>query len=93
MWILSGRLENARMIHEGLLDKLKVVTESTLSAEERAARLDQLLQEEEAVQTEIETELKRLRDMQFRKTEELHEARTEQRNTEAEIGVCIFSHD
>lgn len=79
------KLERARQVHEALMEKLKLVMESTLSAEERAARMEALLQDEEAKQREIEVELKRLRELHFRKTQELHESRTAERNTEAEI--------
>lgn len=79
------RLENAKITHEALVEKLKFATESTLSAEERAARMDEMMQEEEKRQFEIETELKRLRDLQFRKTQELHDSQTKERNMEAEI--------
>ena len=61
--------------------------ESTLSAEERAARMDELLEAEEQQQQEIEAELKRLRDAQFKKTQQLHESQTQERNTDAEIQV------
>ena len=61
------------MNHEMLIEKLKIVTESQLSAEERAARYEELMQEEEKRQRDIEVEVKRLRDLMFRKTQELHE--------------------
>ena len=76
-------------MHEALIEKLKIATESTLSAEERAARMDELMQDEEKHQHEIDQELKRLRDLQFRKTQELYESRTSERNVEAEIQVCL----
>ena len=62
-----------------------MATESTLSAEERVAQMDEILEDEQIVREDIETELKRLRDLQFRKTQDLHQARTQERNTEAEI--------
>ncbi len=77
-------------MHEMLIEKLKVATESSLSAEERAARMDEIMSEEELRQKDIETELKRLRDLMFRKTQELHKTRTDERNTEAEIQVRIL---
>ena len=86
---LTTRLEQARMNHEMLIEKLKIVTESQLSAEERAARYEELMQEEEKRQSEIEVEVKRLRDLMFRKTQELHETKTKERNTEAEIQVAM----
>ncbi|KAJ8309699.1 hypothetical protein KUTeg_011564, partial [Tegillarca granosa] len=77
--------EMAKDLRETLVEKLKIATESTLSAEERAARMDEMLQEEERNQQEIDTQLKYLRDLQFRKTEELHQAKAKERNIEAEI--------
>ena len=81
------RLENAKQAREALVERLKFATESTLSAEERAAQMDEMMAKEEHIQSELETELKRLRDLQFRTTQELHRAHTEERNTEAEIQV------
>ena len=72
-------------MNETLYEKFQVVLESELSAEERAARMDELLAEEQAFQNEIDQELKRLRDLQFRKTQELHDARREEKDTDAEI--------
>jgi len=74
-------------LHEALNEKLKQVSESALSAEEQASRMDELLQQEEVHQKELDVELKRLRELHFRKTQELYQARTEERNTEAEIQV------
>ena len=74
-------------MHEALVEKLKVAMESTLSAEERATRMDELLAEEEKRQVEMDQEIKRLRELQFKKTQELHEARRKERETEAEIQV------
>ena len=67
------------------MDKLKVATESKLSAEERAARMDELMEEEEKRQLEIEYELKRLRELQFKKAQDLHNARTKEKDSEAQI--------
>lgn len=79
------KLQQAKELRETLIEKLKIATESTLSAEERAARMDEMLQEEEKRQHAIDAELKHLRDLQFRKTEELHTCKVTERNTEAEI--------
>jgi hypothetical protein len=69
------------------VDKLKTATESSLTAEERAARMDEHLVAEEGRQKEIDAQLKILRDMQFRKTEELHAGKVQERNIEAGIQV------
>lgn len=83
-------MQQAKELRETLIEKLKIATESTLSAEERAARMDEMLQEEEKRQHAIDAELKHLRDLQFRKTEELHTCKVTERNTEAEIQVCTL---
>ena len=90
MVYLYSRLEQARINHEMLIEKLKVVTESQLSAEERASRYEQLMQEEEKHQREIEVEVKTLRNLLFRKTQELHETKTTERNNDAEIQVNYY---
>ncbi|KAK2144272.1 hypothetical protein LSH36_772g01071 [Paralvinella palmiformis] len=81
----QDKLSQAKQLHEALNEKLKQVSESALSAEEQASRMDELLQQEEVHQKELDVELKRLRELHFRKTQELYQARTEERNTEAEI--------
>jgi len=79
------KLNHAKQVHEALIEKLKQASEGTLSAEERANRMEEILIEEEIQQKELDVELKRLRDLLFKKTQELYQARTEERNTEAEI--------
>lgn len=71
------------------MDKLKIATESTLSAEERAARMDEMLADEDKQQNEIDHLLKNLRELQFRRSQELHENKIKERNMEAEIQVSI----
>lgn len=79
------RLSHAKAVHEQLIEKLKLVTESQLSAEERAARMDEILGEEERRQKEMQRELTRLRELQFTKTNDLHAAKVKERNTDAQI--------
>ena len=74
-------------MRETLVEKLKIATESNLSAEERAARMDELLDDEEKRQKDIDQDLKYLRDLQFKKMQELHENQMKERNNEAEITV------
>ena len=47
--------------------------------------MDEMLEDEDARQKEIDQELKYLRDIQFKKMQELHETKTKERNNEAEI--------
>ena len=70
-----------------LEEKLQLAFDSSLTAEERAHRMEEMLSEEERQQREIETELKNLRDMQFKKSQELHDYRVNEKNIEAEIQV------
>ena len=69
------------------MEKLKLVEETTLSAEENAARMDEMMAAEEAAQGALAEEMRRLRDIQFKKTQELHNVRTEEKNCIAEIQV------
>ena len=82
-------MKQAKDLRETLVEKLKIATESTLSAEERAARMDELLEDEDKRQKEIDYQLKYLRDMQFKKIQELHDNKVQERNTEAEIQVNV----
>ncbi|NWY66147.1 CCD39 protein, partial [Erithacus rubecula] len=54
-----------------LSDKLKLAIEETLSADEKALRLEEILKEEEKSVEEKETELRQLKDLFFKKNQEL----------------------
>ncbi|XP_070537855.1 coiled-coil domain-containing protein 39-like [Ptychodera flava] len=79
------KLNSAKNLREDLHEKLKMTTEAKLSAEEKALMMDKLLQDEEYNQKQIDTELKRLRELQFRKTQELFQSKMLEKNTNAEI--------
>jgi hypothetical protein len=79
------RLKLAQEIRERLIEKMKMATDGELSAEERAAAMEEILLEEEKIQKEIDTDLKRLHDIQFRKTQDLYDARAKETNMDAEI--------
>ncbi|CAH1781534.1 unnamed protein product [Owenia fusiformis] len=81
----TEKLRQAQLNRERLQEKLKMCIDAEMTAEERAAQMDELMQEEEKNQKEIDTELKRLRELQFKKTQEQYEINTKERNTEAEI--------
>lgn len=49
--------------------------------------MDELLEDEDRRQKDIDQDLKYLRDMQFKKMQELHEYKMKERNNEAEIQV------
>lgn len=89
-YILLFRLQQAKDLREVLLEKLKVSIESTLSAEARTLRLEELLNNEEKHQEEMMQELKLLGDTLFKKDKETNEARTNEKMTEASISVSLL---
>jgi len=81
----TNKLKQAKDLREALVEKLKVAVEATLSAEERSARMDEMLTEEEKRQEECRTELKLLGEILFKKEKERQESKTEEKKTEAAI--------
>ena len=65
MLVLSFiRLERVQRERDDLHQQLKIVTDETLTAEEKAQRMDMLLKEEEARIYDVEKQLSRLRETQ-----------------------------
>ena len=58
------RLERVQKERDDLHQQLKIVTDETLTAEEKAQRMDMLLKEEEARIYDVEKQLSRLRETQ-----------------------------
>ena len=58
------RLERVQKERDDLREQLKIVTDETLTAEEKAQRMDMLLKEEEARIYDVEKQLARLRETQ-----------------------------
>ncbi|KAJ7376952.1 Coiled-coil domain-containing protein 39, partial [Desmophyllum pertusum] len=81
----ADRLERVQRERDDLRHQLKIVTDDTMTAEEKAQLMDTLLKEEEARIYDVEKQLARLRETQFRKTEELHQSKVLESNTAAEI--------
>ncbi|PVD18338.1 hypothetical protein C0Q70_20887 [Pomacea canaliculata] len=79
------KLKQAKDLRKALVEKLKVATESTLSAEERAAQMDEFLNNEEKRQKDLYQDLKTLRDINFKKQEELHDAQRNEKDVESSI--------
>lgn len=79
------KLERVQKERDDLRKQLKIVTDETLTSEEKAQRMDMLLKEEESRIHDVEKQLARLRETQFRKTEELHQCKVLEANTAAEI--------
>lgn len=63
-FFLSNRLETAQKTRENLYEQMKLAADTTLSAEDRAYRLEEVLKNEENRIHEIEKELSRLRETQ-----------------------------
>lgn len=61
----------------------------TLSAEERAHKMDQLLAEEESKVDQLEKAVAVHREKQFKKAQELHDLKRKKQNMEAEIQVQL----
>ncbi|XP_052543078.1 coiled-coil domain-containing protein 39 isoform X1 [Tympanuchus pallidicinctus] len=67
----KARLSFLKERNAGLSNKLKLVTEKTLSAEDNALRMEEMLKEEEKTFKEKEAELDHLKEVFFKKTQEL----------------------
>ncbi|XP_053316175.1 coiled-coil domain-containing protein 39 [Spea bombifrons] len=79
------RYSLAKEYNDGLSQKLKFVTESALSLEERALRMEEMLREHEGTLKEFEVQLKHIREMHFKKSQELHEVKSKEKNIMAEM--------
>ncbi|XP_009960534.1 PREDICTED: coiled-coil domain-containing protein 39, partial [Leptosomus discolor] len=67
----KARLSFLNEKNASLSNKLKLVTEETLGSEDRALRMEEILKEEEKIVKEKETEMNQLKELLFKKTQEL----------------------
>ncbi|XP_015727091.1 coiled-coil domain-containing protein 39 [Coturnix japonica] len=81
----KARLNFLNERNEGLSNKLKLVTEKTLSAEDNALRMEEMLREEERIVKEKEAELKNLKEVFFKRTQELKVQKDKEKCVVAEI--------
>ncbi|NXG79941.1 CCD39 protein, partial [Baryphthengus martii] len=81
----QARLSLLNEKNASLSNKLKLVTEETLSSEEKALRMEELLKEEEKVVKEKETEMNQLKKILFKKTQELKVQKDKEKCVLAEI--------
>ncbi|XP_073434873.1 coiled-coil domain-containing protein 39 [Dendrobates tinctorius] len=79
------RLSQAKEYNEGLSEKLKLVTDSALSMEERAQRVEDMLKEQEKTIKDLEAQLQQIREQHFKKSQELHEHKTKEKHMISEI--------
>ncbi|NXC01658.1 CCD39 protein, partial [Orthonyx spaldingii] len=85
---IQGKQARLNLLNEknaSLSDKLKVVIEETLSSEEKALRLEEILKEEEKSVEEKENEMRQLKDLLFKKSQELKVQRDKEKIVLAEI--------
>ncbi|NXN34453.1 CCD39 protein, partial [Nycticryphes semicollaris] len=81
----QARLSFLNEKNVSLSNKLKLVTEEMLSSEDKALRMEEILKEEEKAVKEKETEMNQLKELLFRKTQELKEQKDKEKCVLAEI--------
>ncbi|CAK8671416.1 unnamed protein product [Clavelina lepadiformis] len=79
------KLTQATLIREELQEKLEAAGKGALSAEERAKLAAKMFVDEEEAVKELSKELTRMREVHFRKKQELFEVSTKEKNIAAEI--------
>ncbi|NXH56261.1 CCD39 protein, partial [Rhabdornis inornatus] len=85
---IQGKQARLKLLNEknaSLSDKLKLVIEETLSADEKALRLEEILKEEEKSVEEIQNETRQLKDLLFKKSQELKAQSDKEKIVLAEI--------
>ncbi|KAM8953973.1 coiled-coil domain-containing protein 39 [Pelodytes ibericus] len=83
--IKENRLSLAKEYNDSLSQKLVFVTESALSLEEKVLRMEEMLKEQERTVKDFEFQLKQIRELHFKKSQELYEHKSKERNIITEI--------
>uniref|UniRef100_A0A8C0AWL1 Coiled-coil domain-containing protein 39 n=1 Tax=Buteo japonicus TaxID=224669 RepID=A0A8C0AWL1_9AVES len=90
-YVILFRLSFLKEKNASLSNKLKLVTEETLSSEDKALRMEEILKEEEKNVKEKETEMNQLKELFFKKTQELKVQKDKEKCVLAEIEGCRTS--
>ncbi|XP_065530567.1 coiled-coil domain-containing protein 39 [Lathamus discolor] len=81
----QARLSFLKEKNASLSNKLKLVTEETLSSEDKALKMEEILKEEEKVVKEKDKEINQLKDLLFKKTQEFKVQKDKEKCVLAEI--------
>uniref|UniRef100_A0A8B9FNE0 Coiled-coil domain-containing protein 39 n=1 Tax=Amazona collaria TaxID=241587 RepID=A0A8B9FNE0_9PSIT len=84
-YVISFRLSFLNEKNASLSNKLKLVTEETLSSEDKALRMEEILKEEEKGVKEKDKEINQLKDVLFKKTQEFKVQKDKEKCVIAEI--------
>uniref|UniRef100_A0A8C7UZJ7 Coiled-coil domain-containing protein 39 n=1 Tax=Oncorhynchus mykiss TaxID=8022 RepID=A0A8C7UZJ7_ONCMY len=80
---MRSQIKGAKLHNTALEEKLKTVTETTLSVEERAAQMEQVLKEEEQTIKDMDAQLHRHREVLFRESQEVQALRLKEKDSMA----------
>ncbi|XP_038202903.1 coiled-coil domain-containing protein 39 [Arvicola amphibius] len=81
----TSKLQKLKHHNEIVKHKLKTITEKTISVEEKATNMEDMLKEEEKVAKEVEVQLNIVKDVLFKKVQELQNETTKEKSLVAEI--------